>query len=788
MVILSHGGLTACGPQRPLVVPTTPPSERNENPGLDSPPAKTPAPSSTPRPCSSAEDCFNSALQQMGDGHRSEAEAELRQLRDQYPGSPWAKRAGFLLGRGAADHGSPEADTLFSQARVDLPAIEEYSLFFTAEGQAEGGRFPAAVQTYDRLLREYPDSVLSGAASYQKAKVFIGSGNCESALTELNGFVTRFPKDPQASEAFLQIADCAVKLQDPGKAIWALQRVWFFYPGSSQAQEAEKALGQLSARGVSIPEPSSEARYERGRILFEIARYPEAAAEFRTLLTAAEVADRDEISLKLSEALIQMKQYKEARRLLEEVAGRTPRPDHWTAALLSLGRLAVREGEEERLVQIEKRLADRFPTRPERAKLLFWIGGFYEEKKQIEKAVQAYQRLIAEVPADPTAEDAVWKIGWIAYKTGRYGDVIKIFEDHLMQHPTSSLGGQFKYWVGRSAEQIGLSEEATRAYQEACRSSLRSFYCQRAGVRLARLNTPGRPPSPPPAPARPTGGGEAGPPAGEPLQTETMTLPPPSVSLSIGEANPALSRDRHYAMALELMALGLKPEAVLELTLLTERYAADRATALKMAELFYAAGHDHQSLRLTRLYFQDVLDRGGDDIPRRFWEQAYPNHVVEWMQRGNLTISVDPYLVAAVIREESAFDPKAISKSGALGLMQLMPFTAEWVAAQVGLKTFRQELLMDQATNIQLGAWYLHHLVQRFEGNVVLAVAGYNAGPEAVSRWAEEGVGDLDEFIESIPFNETRYFTKRVVRSYNEYLRIAGEAPAQRLSKVLILP
>jgi soluble lytic murein transglycosylase len=182
------------------------------------------------------------------------------------------------------------------------------------------------------------------------------------------------------------------------------------------------------------------------------------------------------------------------------------------------------------------------------------------------------------------------------------------------------------------------------------------------------------------------------------------------------------------------------------------------------------------------------MEKGGDEIPRSFWEKAYPNRFVQWVKQQSPPVGTDPYLVAAVAREESAFDTKAVSKVGALGLMQLMPYTGEWVAKRVGLDGFRPELLLDEGTNLHLGAWYLGHLIEQFNGNVVLAVASYNAGPDAVGRWAEKGVGNLDEFIESIPFNETRYFTKKVMRSYHEYLRIAGENSVQPVMGALVSP
>lgn len=768
--------LAACARERPLVVPTTPPSERNENPGLDRPAGEPKKPSALLRDCASAEDCFNAALQLAEDGDRTNAAASLRLLPERYPDTPWAKRAGFLLGQWAAEDGSTEADVLLSKAISDFLPLEEYGLFFMAGGQTKRGEFRIAVETYDRLLRKFPESALAALTAYQKGAALLLAGDCQSALTEWNAFLVRFPKDQNAAKALLQQADCAMKLQDSTRAVRALQQVWFFYADSPEASEARKDLERLGASGGKIPEPSSEARTQRGRILFDAARYAEAADEFKAVLAAGEPVNRDEIVSKLSEALIQLKQYDEAKRLLTDLAGRTARPDLLTNALFWLGRLAIRQGEEDHLLQIERQLADRFPDSPERGKLLFMIGDFYEYREQTEPAIKTYRRLIAEMPADPSAEDAVWRLGWIAYKARRYGDAIKILEDDLKRRPSGPLGGQFGYWIGRSAEATDQPLKAANAYREVCRTFLRSFYCQQATVRLARLNSSA------------VGDTEADRPADAPPEAALKTMNGTIIGLPTGGADASLIRDRHYAVSLELMALHLKPEAVRELDALAERYATDKATVLRLAELLYAAGDYHHSLRLLKLYFQDVMEKGGDDIPKSFWEQAYPNQFLDLVKRQTPTATVDPYLVAAVAREESAFDPKAVSKVGALGLMQLMPDTGEWVAKRVGLKPFSPDLLLDGAVNIRLGAWYLQHLVEQFNGNVVLAVASYNAGPEAVGRWAEKGAGNLDEFIESIPFNETRYFTKKVIRSYNEYRRIAGENPVQRLSGLPVSP
>jgi soluble lytic murein transglycosylase len=134
---------------------------------------------------------------------------------------------------------------------------------------------------------------------------------------------------------------------------------------------------------------------------------------------------------------------------------------------------------------------------------------------------------------------------------------------------------------------------------------------------------------------------------------------------------------------------------------------------------------------------------------------------------------VDPYLAAAIIREESQYDEKAVSMVGAIGLMQLMPMTANQVAQRFGFPIVARENLFDGETNIQLGVRYLGQLMDQFSGNLAYAVAAYNAGPLAVTNWIAMHRGrDQDEFVELIPYQETRLYVKRVLRSYGEYLRL----------------
>ena len=216
---------------------------------------------------------------------------------------------------------------------------------------------------------------------------------------------------------------------------------------------------------------------------------------------------------------------------------------------------------------------------------------------------------------------------------------------------------------------------------------------------------------------------------------------------------------------------------------------SNRAALFELSGLLYQAGDYYRSLRILRIYFQDLISENGNGLPPGFWKRVYPFAIVDMIRMESVPGSADPYIVAAVIREESAFNREAISVAGAVGLMQLMPSTAEWVSDKIGRPDFEPGLLVQPEVNIRLGSWYLGHLARQFDGSLIPTIASYNAGPDAVSAWMDKRPptkDSWDEFIESIPFSETRAFTKRVLRSYTEYLRLADANPLDRFDRPIL--
>ena len=145
-----------------------------------------------------------------------------------------------------------------------------------------------------------------------------------------------------------------------------------------------------------------------------------------------------------------------------------------------------------------------------------------------------------------------------------------------------------------------------------------------------------------------------------------------------------------------------------------------------------------------------------------YCRMRFPLKYEVFLQEYAQEYQLDPYLVLAVIWAESSFRPEIHSRVGAMGLMQIMPSTGEWIAGKLGIEDFEAEMLLEPQTNIRIGCWYLHYLEQQFGKNEVKILAGYNAGPNNVKKWQQEWGEEYLPEAKDIPYPETEEYVKRV--------------------------
>jgi soluble lytic murein transglycosylase len=254
---------------------------------------------------------------------------------------------------------------------------------------------------------------------------------------------------------------------------------------------------------------------------------------------------------------------------------------------------------------------------------------------------------------------------------------------------------------------------------------------------------------------------------------------PREISSPALPANPteALKADPRFARVDLLRRIGLIESAWEELEDVVESSVGDPVRLYGASTAYAREERYHLALRIVRRHFGTLSTSGDPALPRGFWEVIYPlgwrDEVADTAKRAGL----DPYLVAAIVREESSYDPRAVSRAGARGLMQLMPATAKPMADVRGLPFDGGGLLDDPRANLEMGTVFLAGLMKEF-GEPRLAIAAYNAGPRRVREWWKaRRTSDMEAFVEQIPYDETRNYVKRVMLAWSEYRRVYAEPP-----------
>jgi soluble lytic murein transglycosylase len=361
-------------------------------------------------------------------------------------------------------------------------------------------------------------------------------------------------------------------------------------------------------------------------------------------------------------------------------------------------------------------------------------------------AEAVYLKLAQGYPESEEGLRAAWRLGWLSWLRAEYAEAAERW-GRIPGVKTASQGYRdaSMYWIGRTHEQRGDAEGAARQFASVIAEAPRSYY----GVLAAR-----RSPRSQPNPAR------------NPASAQL------AASLPV-DPRETLQSDAPYARVEALRAVGLGEFADEEMDEAVRRSTGDPRRLYALSAAYASEARHFQSLRILRRHFIGLARSGPATLPRAFWDFFYPLGWRSELNDAAARAALDPYLVAAVVREESSFDPQARSRVGARGLMQLMPDTARQLAKGRGLPS-GDDMLADPGANLLLGSAYLAGLMKEF-GEPRLAVAAYNAGPARVREWWKaRATDDVEVWVELIPFDETRFFVRRVMLSWEEYRRLYG--------------
>lgn len=677
-----------------------------------------------------APDRLTAAVDAYGRGDLNGARGLLESLAPE--AGPLGGRAAYLLGVVALTQKRfTQAETAFEQAARALPVLADYARYYQAVAAFNEGQFDRAAQMFQGMLRQFPQSTVRGLALFWKAESLWGA-HAREAPDAFHAYLEQFGDGRHAPQAWYDMGQSLEQQGKWGDAAQAYRRIGVAFAATPYAAQAAARLAVLAQTHPLPPDATPvEAFYKRALDLAAAGDFWGARVGLERVLTmprASAVADGALYTLGVY--AFEGRRYADANRLFRQDLNL--RQAHADDSLLYLVRIALAVGREADALALARTLAHDYPRSSLAPRGLYLIGMAREDRGALGPA-QAQLREAGEAyPQTRWGSRALWEVGWLGYRAGQLSAARGTWLRLVERAPASDAAPAALYWAGRAADALGRADLARDAYRRAQAGYPDTYYGQQAA---ARLGAPVRVPV-------------------DPLQ--------PASALGSG---PSVERFR------ELDALAQTEDATRELETVA-RTAPDRNRAGAMILLSQRYTQQDQVMRgiTTAEDARDLLAvPPGRGLPLALWEGLYPLPRWSEISQAAARAGVDPYLIAGLVREESRWDARIVSSAGAVGLMQLMPGTAQSTARSLGLPAPDARGLVDPATNITLGTAVLRSELARF-GRTDLALAAYNAGPGAVARWGPgRAASDPDKFIEDIPYPETRGYVKTVLQSAGMY-------------------
>jgi soluble lytic murein transglycosylase len=627
------------------------------------------------------------------------------------------------------------------QAQGDA-LLQDYALFWDSQANHALGHDADALRELKALRRDFPSSVLAEQALQALGETALALNQPEEALAAL-------ASEPAiaAKPALLFLRARAFEQAGQRKPAAAdYLAVYYRFPLSPEAAESgEKAAWLGGLLRSQFPAVAMDQRLSRAAALFDAHKWHEAQEEYLKLLPQLSGLDRERAELREAECRVQ--RGAGPAELLRLTLG-DPEIDAERLYALSQA-YRTRKQEAEMLAAIEAAVA-RAPASPAAGQALFAGGNYYWVQLDRDRAAGFYQRLSEKFQGSKDVAAAQWRLAWTAY-LARRSEATGLLEEHLRRFPGSTYTTDALYWLGRAAERAANPSLARACFKKLGERFPQTYFGGLAAERLAALG-PG--------------------PAEAPAVLETISPPPPAPALDEDDP-PSTALLRERAQALHSIAFDASEEL---------EYRAAHAVSGDLRMLLDAANAAIEAQRYaaaivtTRQLYPQIEAHRFTDVPREVWQAAYPLPFAADLERSAGKANLDPMLVAGLIRQESAFDREAKSRANALGLMQILPQTARKLARQLHLR-YSQAQLFDPQYNLRLGTFYFAGLRAGL-GSTEAALAAYNAGEERVTMWQSgQKFEEAAEFVESIPFTETREYVQIVTRNAAIYRALYGARP-----------
>jgi soluble lytic murein transglycosylase len=654
------------------------------------------------------------------------------------------------LGQGITAYNSRDFTSAVAHLRAarNLTTLSDYVTYHLAYSEVQTGDPDGALA----LLTSYranpvASSPLAGKIDLLYGRTLLDKRDPDLSAKALIALQSDYKALPQPDGDFaLGLAYEAAGQQ--AKAALAYERVFYAFPDTDLAAQSWTAMDRLrTALGRDFPEAPARQQLDRCVKWLDAKQYAKAREEYSVLAANLNGPEKDDARIGIGVSDYMAGKAPAALRYLRELSVTNPEAD--AERLYYVAAAARNVDDDTALMDAVKYIGEKYPKSAWRLKALVAAGEHFAFVNDRDKYVPLFKAAVADFPKDRETALSHWKLAWDAYQYDQT-EKVALLREHVERYTDDSHVSTALYFLGRAAESSGKYAEARSYYERLSTQFPHYFYAVLARERMKEKVA-----------------------AADPDKDVATWLSgiawPMRRDFSASEPNAATAR--RIARARLLIDAGLPDLAEAEV-----RFGAkdeNEQPQLLAMELAQSADSPYRALRIMKSFSADYLALPIDKAPAKFWQMLFPlpykNEVfVNARERG-----LDPFDVAALIRQESEFNPGARSRANAYGLMQLRPATGRMVGRQQGLRAVSTRSLLNPDISIQLGTRYLRQQLDNWDGDLYRTLAAYNAGPGRVREWLMwSDYREPAEFVESIPFTETREYVQAVLRNADIYKQL----------------
>ena len=606
--------------------------------------------------------------------------------------------------------------------------LKDYILLFIAKSYYKLGNFENSSVYFGKLISDYSKSPLVPEALYERALSEFSHKNFSKSLEFLEKYEKTYSSHYNREKALLLLAECYKEQGIPEKELKTYYQLVRNYTDSQDYHNYFGNYEKLLAENPENLKLSQNDKYNFGRDLLRAGRLEYAIKILiRVVNSRGDEQARRLALFNLGVCYFNKKDNVNAENRFKRYIKNYPWSQYSKRAKIYLIRIYDRLNDSEKLYSVSNDILKSYPNSTYYYEALFRTANYQMEFKDFDGAEKKLMKIVKSNNRN-WKNDALQKLFWIYFNKGRN----KECKDLLKYVPLNSEDRpMFLYWTAQIYQNEGNKKEGERLLKSIIKSYPFTYYGFLAQRKITDFNL-----------SRP--------------------VVFPNIKNLDKINNKAIARTR------ELDNLGLSEYLIYEYKKSGVQKFMNKSNYYYYLARFYStSGKKFRAYQLIDLYFKRFLVKNSSNIPQDLWEIAYPSYLLEKVTSKVEKYSIDPFLILALIRQESFFEENAISLANAIGLMQIMPDMVN------NHRKYTRNDLFDVDINLDIGIRNFYNILKRFNNKAYLAIASHNAGVKNVEEWLGRlNYKNDEEFIEQIPFRETRNFVKRVLTGYYQYKRI----------------